>query len=144
MSCGPYSFADPRDAKDEEVPPPLYFSEEQLLKKLPVQRSEILKGLELHSTGGLLVTDQELIQKQSGILANVAKQLAVNLLKGLSISHISLPIKIFEPRSSIQRIVDFWAHISQFFSKAAKCTEPLERLKLVIAAQLSSFYVCTG
>jgi hypothetical protein len=43
------------------------------------------------------------------VLSDVVKQLAVNVMKGLSISHISLPIKIFEPRSSIQRIVDFWS-----------------------------------
>jgi hypothetical protein len=60
-----------------------------------------LKGLELQADGGLLCTDQAVLDKQKGILSNVAKQLAVNLMKGLSISHISLPIKIFEPRSSI-------------------------------------------
>jgi len=27
--------------------------------------------------------------------------LAVNLLKGLTITHISLPVKIFEPRSAL-------------------------------------------
>lgn len=60
-----------------------------------------MKGLELQADGGLLCTDQAVLDKQKGILSNVAKQLAVNLMKGLSISHISLPIKIFEPRSSI-------------------------------------------
>ena len=57
MSCGPYSFADPRDPVSQESPPPLYFSDAQLLKELPVKQSDILKGLELHSTGGLIVTD---------------------------------------------------------------------------------------
>jgi hypothetical protein len=42
-----------------------------------------------------------MLDKQKGVLTDVAKQLAVNLIKGLSISHISLPIKIFEPRSHI-------------------------------------------
>ena len=80
------------------------------------------------------MTDQDLIQKQSGVLSNVAKQLAVNMLKGLSISHISLPIRIFEPRSSIQRIVDFWSHCSEHFKKAAECTDPVERMKWVITS----------
>lgn len=51
--------------------------------------------------GSLVCTDQEALDKQKGVLANVVKQLAINLMKGLSISHISLPIKIFEARSSI-------------------------------------------
>jgi hypothetical protein len=55
-------------------------------------------------------------------------------LKGLSISHISLPIRIFEPRSSIQRIVDFWSHCSEHFKKAAECTDPVERMKWVITS----------
>ena len=84
-----------------ECPPPLYFNEKQLLMPLPTQLREVLHGLEIQENGGLLVTDKELIEKQSGILASVAKQLAVNLLKGLGISHISLPIRIFEPRSTI-------------------------------------------
>lgn len=32
VSAGPYSFADSRDPIDPECPPPLYFSEEQILK----------------------------------------------------------------------------------------------------------------
>ena len=51
--------------------------------------------------GGLLCTDQEAMERQKGVLGNVVKQLAINLLKGLTISHISLPIKIFQPMSAL-------------------------------------------
>jgi len=68
---------------------------------LPVTKDEILKGFEKYVKGGLVYTDQEALDKQKGVLVEVLKQLTVNLLKGLTISHISLPIKIFEPRSSI-------------------------------------------
>jgi hypothetical protein len=64
-------------------------------------KQEALEGLEIKADGCLVCTDQEALDRQKGVLSNVAKQLAVNLLKGLTISHISLPIKIFEPRSSI-------------------------------------------
>ena len=60
-----------------------------------------MTGLEVNQDGCLVCTDEEMLNQQKGVLPNVAKQLAVNLLKGLSISHISLPIKIFEARSSI-------------------------------------------
>ena len=72
----------------------------------------------------------------------MVKQLAVNLMKGLSISHISLPIKIFEPRSSIQRICDLWTFAPVFLKKAAQTDDHLERLKLVIAFCASSNYLC--
>lgn len=72
------------------------------------------------------------------------KQLTVNLLKGLTITHISLPIKIFEPRSAIQRLVDIWSFAPKFLSDAAQITDHLERFKRVIAFSLSSIYVCTS
>lgn len=100
-STGPFSFADDRDPVNDECPPPIYFTDEQILKPLPTSKAEILQGLEVTSKGALICTDQEALDKQKGVLGAVAKQLAINLLKGLSISHISLPIKIFEPRSSI-------------------------------------------
>jgi len=38
----------------------------------------------------------------------------MNMLKGLSMSHMSLPIKIFEPRSSVQRIIDLFSFAPRF------------------------------
>lgn len=74
----------------------------------------------------------------------MVKQLAVTLLKGLTIAHISLPIKIFEPRSSIQRIVDLWSFAPIYLKDAAETTDHLERLKKVITFALSSLYLCTS
>lgn len=65
-------------------------------------------------------------------------------MKGLSISHISLPIKIFEPRSSIQRIVDFWSQATNFLNLAAEATDPVERIKWIVTFGLSSVYICSG
>lgn len=95
------SFIDPTLPYDEACPPPKYFSMELLLTPLPTDKNDFLNGLEVNQEGSLVCTDEEALNKQKGVLSNVAKQLAVNLMKGLSISHISLPIKIFEARSSI-------------------------------------------
>lgn len=78
------------------------------------------------------------------MLVDVVKQLAVTLLKGLTIAHISLPIKIFEPRSSIQRIVDLWSFAPKYLRAAAQTQDHLERLKQVIAFSMSSLYICTS
>lgn len=69
--------------------------------KLPTEKDVILRGMEIPETGGLLCTDEEQLAKQKGVLSHCVKQIAMNMLKGLSISHMSLPIKIFEPRSSV-------------------------------------------
>jgi hypothetical protein len=65
-------------------------------------------------------------------------------MQGLTITHISLPIKIFEPRSSIQRIVDIWSFAPHYLNQAAQSDNHLERLKLVIAFALSGIYICTS
>lgn len=91
-----------------------------------------------------MCTDKDMLERQKGVLVDVLKQLAVTLMKGLSISHISLPIKIFEPRSAIQRIVDIWAFAPKFLSDAARVPDPLERFKLVIAFALSGVYTGTS
>ena len=101
-----------------------------------------MAGLEIHEDGSLVCNDEEMLNKQKGVLPNVAKQLAINLLKGLSISHISLPIKIFEPRSSIQRIVDFWSAAPKYLNAAADCKDPVERIANVVAFSLSSLILC--
>ena len=77
-------------------------------------------------------------------MPEVAKKLAVNLLKGLSISHISLPIKIFEPRSSIQRIADLWSGAPTYLSRAAMESDPLQRMKDVVAFALTSCVLVTA
>lgn len=78
-----------------------------------------MRGLVEGPSGGLVCVDKEALERQKGVLADVLKQLTVNLMKGLTISHISLPIKIFEPRSTIQRIVDVWSFAPKFLNAAA-------------------------
>lgn len=63
-------------------------------------------------------------------------------MKGLTITHISLPVKIFEPRSTLQRIVDLFSNAPNFLNRAAETDDHLERFKLVIANAVSSIYLC--
>lgn len=75
-----------------------------------------MKGLKEQPYGGLVCVDKEAMERQKGVLVDVLKQLTMNIMKGLTITHISLPIKIFEPRSSIQRIVDIWSFAPKYLS----------------------------
>lgn len=103
-----------------------------------------MKGMIEMEYGGLQCVDKEAMERQRGVLLEVLKQLTKNILKGLTITHISLPIKIFEPRSSIQRIVDIWSFAPKYLNEAAASSDHLERLKLVIAFALSGIYICTS
>ena len=144
VAVGIHSFADSRQKFDPKCPAPKYFTSEIIMEALPIERDAILSGFKYNPKGGLVWIDEEGLAKQNGVLVEVLKQLTVNLLKGLTISHISLPIKIFEPRSSIQRLSDFWSFASVHLSEASKTEDKLERLKLVIAFVLSGIYLCTS
>lgn len=120
VAVGPNSFVDFRQQYIRICPPPKYFDDAILLEKLPTSKSEIMKGLKLQNFGGLVCIDKEAIEKQKGVLVDVLRQLTKNIMNGLTITHISLPIKIFEPRSSIQRIVDMWSFGPKYLNQAAK------------------------
>ena len=64
----------------------------------------------------------------------------MNVISGLSIAHVSLPIKIFEPRSSIHRLVDAWTFAPVYLKEAGKTNDHLERLKLTISFAIGALY----
>lgn len=75
-------------------------------------------------------------------MTHLVKQVALTLLKGLALSHISLPIKIFEPTSTLMRIADLWTSAPNYLKRAGKIDDHLERLKLVVAFSISNIYLC--
>jgi hypothetical protein len=74
---------------------------------------------EIPVEGGLVCINQEAMNKQKGVLVEVLRQLAVNIMKGQSISQISLPVKMFEPRSALHRISDLFSYAPTYLTKAA-------------------------
>jgi diacylglycerol kinase len=84
------------------------------------------------------------MQKQNGVLVDVLKQLTVNFMQGLAITHISMPVRIFEARTSIERICDLFSQATHFLKKAAETADHYERFKLVITYALSSIYLICG
>jgi hypothetical protein len=78
------------------------------------------------------------------VLKSIVSQLTKNFFKGLGISHMSLPVKMFEPRSTLQRLVDSISFAPIFMNKAVETTDPLERFKYVIATTVAGLHLCTG
>lgn len=58
-------------------------------------------------------------------------------MEGKAIIGLSLPVKIFEKRSMLEKICDLWSTGPIYLTKAAKCTDPIERMKNVIAFAIS-------
>lgn len=54
---------------------------------------------------------------------------------------LSLPSRIFEPRSIVERIIDCWSFGPVYLTKAAQLTDPLERMKNVIAFYIAGLHM---
>lgn len=119
-SVGPYSFVDVRQDYDPECPPPTYLSYEEVNEKLPIEKDAIFEKFEFLEKGGLKCTDEEAMERQKGVLKDVLKEFAKNFIKGLGISHMSLPVRMFEPRSTIQRVADYFCFAPIYLKRAAK------------------------
>ena len=73
-SAGPNSFLDTNVVDpDPKIPPPLYFSDKILTEPLPTDYNVILKSFEKNDQGCLVCTDETIMEKQKGVLYEVAK-----------------------------------------------------------------------
>jgi len=68
------------------------------------------------------------------------KSMGQNLLSGKSIINISLPVRIFEPRSFLERITDTWCYMPLYLRKASLAKDPIERLKWVVTFVVSGLH----
>jgi len=64
---GDMSFVDKRQSYQKLAPPPKYMNKEDLLKYfetlMPTERDQILRGFEYPECGGLICTDEEMLNK---------------------------------------------------------------------------------
>ena len=73
----------------------------------------------------------------------MAKQLAKMIFKSNAIS-LSLPVRIFEPRSMLERYTDWWVYAPILLKQATNVENKIEALKYVICFSLSAMYLSSG
>lgn len=99
-----------------------------------------LPGYVRNKTGGLKCLNKQELNSQSGIISELIKKAGKQLMEGKHIVGISLPVRIFEPRSTLERMVDWWCTAPIYLTNAANTDDPLERFKQVITFAVSSLY----
>eukprot|EP00826_Nyctotherus_ovalis_P002050 TRINITY_DN10389_c0_g1_i11.p1 TRINITY_DN10389_c0_g1~~TRINITY_DN10389_c0_g1_i11.p1 ORF type:complete len:455 (-),score=103.04 TRINITY_DN10389_c0_g1_i11:136-1500(-) len=132
----PKSFITTNTSYDPRCPPPTYFTELELNGCHKTLKSEVLEGFSIPPEGGLACSDKEVLKRQSGVISSLVKQ----MIKNFSIEKMSLPVRIFEPRSMSDRVVDLWRFAPRYLSEASMKQDPVERLKLVMAFAISGLY----
>ncbi|BDA48651.1 Oxysterol-binding protein-related protein 3 [Coccomyxa sp. Obi] len=93
-------------------------------------------ALEDSSTDGYIFNSQadlEEIKMQRQAIWDLLKYLGTHVLReGINLTKISLPVKVFEPRSFLQRLTDNWAYID-LLEKAVNAADPVERMQYMVA-----------
>mmetsp|Transcript_3057 Transcript_3057/g.3739 ORF Transcript_3057/g.3739 Transcript_3057/m.3739 type:complete len:342 (+) Transcript_3057:205-1230(+) len=141
LGAGPYSFFDNNAEFDKAAPPPLYIKFEVLNKPKDTKKNKILKTFSLNEEGFLECTDENIKESNKGVIPYVLKQLAKNILTGQGLVSISLPVRIFQPKSLLERIIDAISFVPTFFSKACKTNDEVLRMKYVISFIVSGLYM---
>ncbi len=122
------------DIRKNPIP---YFIELEKFRKVGgLEKSDILYGLETNNKDGLVLMDPEIIKKFKGLVNELISQ----LFKALMGNPISLPVKIFEPKSTLSRICDYWLFAPKLLNKAANEEDTLKRFKTVIAFAVGGLY----
>ena len=133
---GPFSFFDPKNFKEKEHRPdvPCYLTPDELFRPLVTEKEKVFAGWEIQKNGDLKFTDSEVKKKQSGVLFSVIKDAASKLMDGKGIVGLSLPVKIFETRSIIERLCDLFTYSSHYLNQAAACQKPEDRIKFILGS----------
>ena len=126
-------------SKTYQAPFPIRLTKEQLTFKY---NPDYLKDFLVKDYYGVYCLNQEIVDKQSGVIKDLIVQLTKSILSRTHIT-ISLPIRIFEPRSMIERYTDWFSFAPDLLEKAAKCEDNLETFKYVILFSLSALFRST-
>lgn len=71
--------------------------------------------------GGIECFNHDELKTQEGLILELMKTVGKILIEGKNIISLSLPVRIFEPRSTLERICDSWAFAPVYLRRAADC-----------------------
>jgi hypothetical protein len=76
--------------------------------------------------------DMQDIRMQRQAIWGLLKSLGSHILReGVNLTRITLPIRVFEPRSFLQRLTDNWAYV-HLLGQAADAPDPAERMRYLV------------
>ncbi|RLN44187.1 hypothetical protein BBJ29_003226 [Phytophthora kernoviae] len=103
-----------------------------------------MRGMLPLPSGGLKLIDKEVAKKQGGVVKDVIKSAGAKILEGKSAVSLSLPVRIFEPRTNLERICDLMLYAPTFLNVAYAQNDPLERFKYVITNAVAGLHHSIG
>ena len=121
-----------------KLPAPNFITKDEWCKPVDNSLKAVFQGIYINDKLGLVITDPVVRKKFSGLI----KDIIVQILKVPFGHHISLNVKIFEPKTILERYTDTFSYANTFLIPASnpKLT-PYERFKLVIAFEFAGIYI---
>ena len=119
-------------------PSPIFIDNEEWCKPKDLSKEEVLKGILINDEVGLLLVDPFVCNKFSGMLGDLIKQ----ILKLVFGHKISLNVKLFQPLSLSQTLLNYFSFIPKFI---LPCVDgnitSIDRMKYVISLGISGLYM---
>ena len=81
--------------------------------------SERFPGYFRLESGALWCNNQEELSAQAGILMEVLQRAGKRLMEGRGMVAVSLPVRLFERRSAVERVCDLWCTAPIYLKRAA-------------------------
>lgn len=103
-----------------------------------------LPGYQVVAKGGIKCVNLDEIKSQEGIVVDLLKSASKTLLEGRGIIGISLPVRIFDTKTALERLSGYFNGMPYFLGRAAEETNKLERMKIVCAFSMSGYWQCCG
>ena len=120
------------------LPEPKFIKIEDLQIEPNYTKNGIYKGIRIDDKNGLVITDPNITKKYSGLVSNII----IQILKVPFGHHISLQIKMFEPKTLIERLTNIFSFANKYLIKASdKNLNYIERFKLVLTFGFSGLYI---
>ncbi|KAL3665448.1 hypothetical protein V7S43_009483 [Phytophthora oleae] len=103
-----------------------------------------MRGMMPLPSGGLKLIDKEIAKKQGGVVKDVIKSAGAKILEGKSAVSLSLPVRIFEPRTNLERVCDLMLYAPTFLNDAHAQNDALERFKYVVTFAVAGLHHSIG
>lgn len=119
---------------DLPYPSPQY-KPELVLQVKSFEIDNVFKDLRFNASLGFMFDSTDESSKIESLLSNAVKTF---MRSKITNSSYSVPIQIFEPKTLLYRIAQYFAYFPTLLKEASECSLPVERLKKTMA------FVCAG
>ncbi|KAJ3424521.1 oxysterol-binding protein [Anaeramoeba flamelloides] len=95
----------------------------------------------IHKSGGIQLLNSKEVKQQRVWCWQVIKQIGKDFVEGKDLTKIALPVRLFEPRSFLERLAEGFAYAPLYLERAHRETDPIERMKNVVCFMFAGLHL---